>query len=401
MTFFHGIQVNEPVDGVRPILEKSTAVIGLVATATPGADAGAGAALDAAFPLNRAVLITDVRGAISRAGAGGTLAKSLGAIADQGSPLVVVVRVATGVAGAGVTELEATEANIIGSTDGSTYTGLQALLAAEAQLGVRPRIIGVPGLDSQAVLEAALVVAKRLRAFVYAACRTGAALCADRDTAVLYRGEFGDRELMLIWPEMTGWNGQAVATALGLRAMIDERIGWHRSLSNIELAGVTGLSKDVHFDIRDASTDAGVLNAAPVTTIVRMNGYRFWGNRTTSDEPYFAFEPATRTAHALQDVIADIEAKYMDRPMTIGLVRDMVEDGNAVLRRYAREGRIVGGSMYFDGSLNPAERLSAGKLTIDYDYTADAPMEGLTLNQRVTSKYYSGFGDALNGGVAA
>ena len=34
MTYFHGILINEPVDGVRPILEKSTAVIGLVATAT-------------------------------------------------------------------------------------------------------------------------------------------------------------------------------------------------------------------------------------------------------------------------------------------------------------------------------------------------------------------------------
>ena len=39
MTFFHGIHVSEPVTGVRPILEKSLAVIGLLATATAAAGA--------------------------------------------------------------------------------------------------------------------------------------------------------------------------------------------------------------------------------------------------------------------------------------------------------------------------------------------------------------------------
>jgi len=400
-TFFHGIQVNEPVDGVRPILEKSTAVIGLVATAT--AEVGEAAdALDAAFPLDRPVLVTDVRLAIAAAGTGGTLAKALGSIADQGSPLVIVVRVAEGVEDEenNITALQATETNLIGGSAAGQYTGMQALLAAESITGVRPRILGVPGLDTQTVVEALVIVAKSLRGFVYAAARgDDGTLCATRDLAVTYRAEFEDREVELFWPDATGWDGQAIATALGLRAMLDETQGWHVSLSNKAIAGFTGISKDVHFDIRDMSTDAGVLNAAQVSTIVRTTGYRFWGNRTCSAEAFFAFETATRTAQAIEDAISDALAGFVDKPMTVGLVRDVVETVNARLRAWTSGGQLIGGSVWFDPALNPAESLAAGKLVIDYDYTPVAPLEGLTLNQRITAKYYAGFGDALTSTV--
>ncbi|WP_206364220.1 phage tail sheath subtilisin-like domain-containing protein [Sphingomonas sp. UV9] len=385
MTFFHGLQFTESVTGVRPLLEKSTAIIGLVATAIAAVGAPT-AALDAAFPVNRPVLITDIRAAIAAAGTGGTLAPALNAIADQGTPVVIVVRVAAGA------DAATTTANIIGGLVDGKYTGMQALLAAEAQVGVRPRIIGAPGLDSQAVVAALIPVAKSLRGFIYASCRGITTVGA----AIAYREEFSARELMLIWPDATAWDGQAVAIALGLRAMIDEETGWHKSLSNVAIAGVTGLSKDVHFDIRDPSTDAGLLNQAPVTTIVRMNGYRFWGNRTCSDEPAFAFEPVKRAAQALQDLLADVEAPFIDQPITVALVRDLVEAGNALTRRLVGEGRLVGAKVSFDGTANPAEMLAAGKLVLDADYTAPAPLEGLTTNLRVTSAYYENFGEALN-----
>ena len=389
MTFFHGLQVSEPVDGVRPILEKSTAVIGLIATATAGAGA-ATTALDAAFPVNRPVLVTDVRAAISAAGTGGTLARALGAIADQGSPLVVVVRVTAG------NDAAATTTAVIGGVTGGLYTGAQALLAAEAAVGIRPRILGAPGLDTPDVVAALVVVAKRLRGFLYCALRTAAGvLAADITAATTARTGYGDREMMPIWPEATGWTGQAVATALGLRAMLDETIGWHRSLSNVAIAGVAGLTRDVHFDLRDASTDAGILNAAQITTLVNMNGFRFWGNRTCATEPFFGFEVATRTAQAIQDLIADGVAPFVDRPMTRGTVRDVEETINAGLRRWTREGRLIGGRAWFDASLNPPEQLAGGKLVIDYDYTPAAPLEGLSLNQRITAKYYAGFADDL------
>ena len=36
---------------------------------------------------------------------------------------------------------------------------------------------------------------------------------------------------------------------------------------------------------------------------------------------------------------------------------------------------------------------SAGKLVIDYEYTAVAPLESLTMNQRITDRYYASFAD--------
>lgn len=388
MPNFHGIRVNEPITGVMPLVEKSTAVIGLIATASaPGAEA---AELDAAFPLNKPVLVTDVRAAIGRAGDDGTLAKALRAIATQGSPVVVVIRIAEGA------DADTTAANAIGSSVAGVYTGMQALLAAPARLGVRPRILGAPGLDTQAVATALAAVARELRGMVYAAARPGATLAADVAAANDYRGEFGDRELMLIWPDFTGWDGHAVAVALGTRAMLDTRIGWHKSLSNIAVAGVEGISKDVSFDIRSSANDAAVLNENQVTTLVRMDGYRFWGNRTCANDLIFTFEVAVRTSQVIQDAIADANASVIDKPMTVGLVRDIVEMTNARLARWVTQGRLIGGECWYDPEQNAPSALAAGQLAVDYDFTAVAPLEGLTQNQRITDRYYLSFADRVN-----
>jgi phage tail sheath protein FI len=91
------------------------------------------------------VLFTSAAVAAGKAGSGGTLKAALEAIDDIVTPLIVVVRVAVG------QDEEAQDAAVIGATDGASYTGMQALLKAEAETGYRPRVIGAPGLDTQAV----------------------------------------------------------------------------------------------------------------------------------------------------------------------------------------------------------------------------------------------------------
>ncbi|HYC80801.1 MAG TPA: phage tail sheath C-terminal domain-containing protein, partial [Solirubrobacterales bacterium] len=206
-------------------------------------------------------------------------------------------------------------------------------------------------------------------------------------------------ELMLIWPDFStggAFPGDAVARALGLRAKIDEGIGCHKTLSNIAVNGVTGLTKDVSFDLQDSSNTAGVLNAADVTTMVRLNGFRFWGNRTCSDDPIWAFESRVRTSQMLQDTIAEGLAWAIDKPLTPQLARDVIETINALFRRLKGEGRIIGGQVLpLDVNVNTAAYLAAGQLAIDYEFTDAAPLEGLTLNQRVTDRFYASFGDQL------
>lgn len=382
----HGITIRETSTGGRAILPRSMAVIGLMATATAAVGAPS-AALDAAFPLNKAVLISDVEAAIGNAGTGGTLKAALEAIGDQTNPIVVVVRVAEG------NDQAATDANVIGGTDGANYTGIQALLSAESTVGVRPRIIGAPGLDTQEVTAELVIAAKKLRAMVYAA-----AIGDDVADVILYRDNFGDRELMLIWPDTSDdFAGDAVARALGLRARIDEEQGWHKTISNVTIGGVTALTRDVHFDLQDESTAAGLLNAAPVTTLVRNNGFRFWGNRTCAgdEQPEFSFESAVRTSFALQDMLLDVVAPFLDQPMTVGLIKDLLETANAAARQLVVEGRIIGALFYYDAAKNSASALATGRPTFCLKYTPAAPLENPIIELINTTEFYADFAEAL------
>lgn len=384
--YHHGVRVTEINDGTRPIRTVSTAVIGLVATASD-ADADY-------FPENKPVLITNITEAQSKAGSTGTLARALDAIADQTKPVIVAVRVPEG------TDEDETTSNLVGGvTESGQYTGVKALLGAQAQLGVKPRILGAPGLDSQAVVTELVSVAQSVRGFVYAS----AWQAETKEDAVNYRNNFGARELMIIWPDFIGWDTDtnadttlfATARALGLRAKIDEETGWHKTLSNVTVNGVTGISKDIYWDLQTPSTDAGYLNENDVTTLINRDGYRFWGSRTCSSDALFAFENYTRTAQVIADSIADAHLWAVDKPMHASLVRDIIEGVNAKFREWKANGYIIDGSAWYDDSVNSETTLKDGKLYIDYDYTPVPPLENLMFRQRITDRYLADFASQI------
>ncbi|EOW6560082.1 phage tail sheath protein [Cronobacter turicensis] len=381
--YHHGVQVVEVNDGTRVISTVSTAIVGMVCTAS---DADA-----ATFPLNVPVLITNVQSAIAKAGKKGTLAAALQAIADQAKPVTVVVRVAEGT-GESEEALAQTVSNIIGGTDeNGQLTGMKALLTAEAVTGVKPRILGVPGFDTLEVAVALASICQKLRAFGY----VSAWGCKTLSDVIAYRKNFGQRELMLIWPDFIAWNTTtsasdtafATARALGLRARIDQETGWHKTLSNVAVNGVTGISASVFWDLQEPGTDADLLNQAGVTTLIRKDGFRFWGNRCCSDDPLFLFENYTRTSQVLADTIAEAHMWAMDKPVTPTLIRDIVDGINDKFRELKTAGYIVDAQCWVDESANDKETLKAGKLLLDYDYTPVPPLENLTLRQRITDKY--------------
>lgn len=386
-SYHHGVRVIEINEGARPIRTVSTAVVGVVCTAN-GAD-------EETFPLNKPVLITDIAAALADAGTEGTLRPTLQAILDQADPVTVVVRVDLGA------DEATTTTNVIGGTEDGTYTGMQALLAAQAQLGIKPRILAAPGLDTQAVATALAVVARKLRAMAYVSAGPSTTV----SDALQYRENFAERELMVIWPDFVAWDTAtssvqdafATARAVGLRARIDQEQGWHKTLSNVPVSGVTGISRDVHWDLQDPGTDAGLLNAGDVTTLVNANGFRFWGSRTCSDEPLFAFESATRTAQVLADTIADSLMWAVDKPMHPSLVRDIVESINAKFRELKATGHVIDARAWYDERANTSTTLAGGKLYIDYDYTPVPPLEDLTLRQRITDRYLADFASRVTG----
>ncbi|HBN2098910.1 TPA: phage tail sheath protein [Escherichia coli] len=384
--YHHGARVIEINEGVRPIRTISTAVIGIVCT---GSDAD-----EKTFPLDTPVLLTDVRSALGKAGDSGTLAHSLDAIADQTQPVVVAVRVAEGDSAAETT------ANIIGgSTPAGKYTGMKALLDSQTKLKIKPRILAVPGLDSLPVATELVSISQQLRAFSY----LSAFGAQTKEEAVLYRDQLGAREAMIIWPDFVGFDTQAAAEhtlyatarAVGLRAKIDEEIGWHKTLSNVDVNGVTGISRSVFWDLQFTATDSDYLNSHDVTTLICNGGYRFWGSRTCSTDPLFAFENYTRTAQVLADTIADAHFWAVDKPQHASLFRDIIEGVNAKFRELKGNGYIVDGSAWFDPSANTPDILKAGKAYIDYDYTPVPPLENLMFRQRITDRYLVNLAESI------
>ncbi|MGD8163423.1 phage tail sheath protein [Pantoea sp. FN0307] len=385
--YHHGVRVTEVNEGTRTISTVSTAIVGMVCTAD---DADA-----VTFPLNTPVLLTDVLTASGKAGESGTLARSLDAIGDQAKPVTVVVRVAQG-----ETEAETTSNIIGGVTADGKRTGMKALLTAQAKCGVKPRILGVPGHDTQAVATELLSVAQSLRGFAYLSSYG----CKTVEEAIAYRANFSQREGMLIWPDFINFDtvlnadatAYATARALGLRAKIDQQTGWHKTLSNVGVNGVTGISADVFWDLQDPATDAGLLNQNDVTTLIRQDGFRFWGSRCLSDDPLFAFENYTRTAQVLMDTMAEAQMWAVDGALNPSLARDIIESIRAKLRSLVSQGYLIGADCWLDESVNDKDTLKAGKLTIDYDYTPVPPLENLMLRQRITDQYLVNFASQVS-----
>lgn len=169
-TFHHGITAQELTQGILPMRNANISVIGLIATST---DADA-----TMYPADTPVLLTGIsKDNLDKAGTQGTLKTSLQTIRDITNPTVVVLRV----------------------SDAANTDLLDELLSTKTRLGVIPKILGAPEIDTPAVVRKLVSIAKRRRGFVYASPRTDdGVLITDKAEIVAYRDTFGDRELHLI-----------------------------------------------------------------------------------------------------------------------------------------------------------------------------------------------------------
>ncbi|MGH0003175.1 phage tail sheath subtilisin-like domain-containing protein [Pseudovibrio ascidiaceicola] len=132
----HGIETVEKNNGPRPVQTIDTGVIGIIGTA-PDAD-------DGLWGKDKAKLILGDGDDMAGLGNNGTLPQHLAGIhAHAGrkvSQTVVAVRVEEGA------DVNATLSNILGSS--SALTGMHALRRAFPELGVKPKLLTVPGFTS-------------------------------------------------------------------------------------------------------------------------------------------------------------------------------------------------------------------------------------------------------------
>ena len=380
--YLHGVRVVESSDGTRPISTAASAVIGIVGTA-PLADASV-------FPLNTPVLIAGSRKEAAKLGATGTLPQSMDSILDQGGAVIVVVRVDANA------DANIQKANVIGGVDAVTgdYTGLQALLSAQSVVGFQPRILIAPGFSNQLAVATEMVsLANKLRAF----CYLDGTNTNDAD-AQNYVANIGSKRAMVIDPWVKAFDvlsssevvrpGSAVAA--GLRAKTDTEKGFWWSMSNQNILGIVGTVRPVDFKMGDPTSRANLLNKNHVTTIIRENGFRMWGSRTTDkQDAKWAFEPVVRTGDLIADSIQEGLSWAVDRPINAKFLEDVSTSVNNYIRHLVKIGALIGGECWVDPDLNSADQLSQGKAYFKYDFTAPAPAEHIEITSVNVSDYYT------------
>lgn len=142
------------------------------------------------------------------------------------------------------------------------------------------------------------------------------------------------------------------------------------------------------FGLSDPNSRANILNENEVATIVRKDGYRLWGNRSTTADPLWAFLSVRRTADMIYESVEQAHLWAMDRPFSAQLINDIRDGVDAYLRHLKALGAILGGRVWLDPELNTEAQLKAGKLYLDFDIEPPAPLEHLIFRAHRNGEYY-------------
>lgn len=217
------------------------------------------------------------------------------------------------------------------------------------------------------------------------------------DAAISYRNDYGSDRVMVIDPHALAFDTAlatnvprpASAYAAGLQAKMDNERGFWWPFSNQPIAGITGVSRPIAADLSDRNSEHNYLNENEITTIIRENGFRFFGLRSCSSDPATAFLSVRRIIDVVRDEVEAAFTWALDRPFSPQLVREIIESVNAYLRILKAEGAIVGGVAWLNPDFNPASNLMDGKLTIDFDIEPVAPIERLTFRIHRNPDYYT------------
>ncbi|CAN7463129.1 phage tail sheath subtilisin-like domain-containing protein [Pseudomonas brassicacearum] len=378
MSFFHGVTTTNVDTGARVIALPSSSIIGLVDTFVP-------APAYSAQP-NDLVVITNEREAVAAFGADSAITKACRAIYTRAKAVIVACGVAQ------LADPAAQTSAIIGGVlaDGKR-TGLQALLDGKSRFNAQPRLLVTPKHSAtQAVGTALVAVADKLR---------GLAILDGPNTTdeavMAYAENFGAKRAYLVDPGVQYWDTTADATVdapgsawvAGLFAWTDSEYGFWASPSNKEFVGITGTTRPIEFLDGDETCRANLLNNANITTIIRDDGFRLWGNRTLSSDPKWAFVTRVRTMDIVMDAILYGHKWAVDRSITATYIKDVTEGLQAFMRDLKSQGAIINFEVYADPELNTASQLEQGKVYWNIRFTDVPPAENPNFRVEVTNQW--------------
>jgi len=389
-----GVATSTASDVITAVGDNNEAAA-LVTAAAVGASDGSGlmpannrfsyllGGLDEAFPLNTPTLVAGRRIEAARMGKNGTLPRAIDAIFDHASTLVVVVRVAEGI------DDDATLANFIGSNTG--WTGVHAFMGAEASLGIKPKILIAPNWSHEIALATEMDgVANRLRAIAI----VDGPNTTDADV-IDFRGNFGSSRVYIVDPQVKVFDvvlnayryEGASARAAGVMAENDRRNGWHTSPSNKMMRGIVGTKRPIDFALSDPSSRSNVLNEQDVTVVINHEGWRLWGNRTTSADPQWQFINVRRAADMAFEALEASHLWAVDRNITRTYIEDVTFSVQRWIDQQTKLGHFAGGHIAADPELNTAESLASGQVYFNVDIGLYPPAERITFRAWLNNEY--------------
>lgn len=376
-SFHHGTRLAESNETPVLVQVAQTAVVGLLGTA-PDADA-------AKFPLNTPVLLKGTPTDAAGLGDTGTLKDAVDDVFDQIGAYTIVIRVEEGV------DAGATMSNLVG--DATQLTGVHALKKAEAQLGIKPRLIAIPGFTSGDGVTANPVVAELVGVLdqLKAVAFVDGPDTTDAD-AIAYRDLIGSQRVYVVDPKVLVWDTAtstyvarpASARFAGVQARVDTNLGFWHSLSNKAINGIGGASRTVTYGLQ-----ANYLNENHVGTIINMgSGFITWGNRAATEDDLWVFLSVRRTADFINEAIEKAYLEFVDKPFSGANLKFMLESGNAAMRTFRASGAILGGRVWIDETLNEPTEMAAGKITLSMEFEPPAPMEDIRFIAHRNIQYY-------------
>ncbi|APC14926.1 phage tail protein [Pseudomonas frederiksbergensis] len=380
MSFYHGVTTTSVDTGARTISLPSSSIIGLCDTFTPGGLSGASA------KAGELKLITTEREAIAAFGADAAITKACQAIYKKAKAVIVAI---------GVPKMDdpalQTSAIIGGVLASGQRTGLQALLDGKSLFNAQPRLLIAPGHSAtQAVATALVSLAQKLRALgiIDGPCTTD-------EAAMAYAKNFGSRHLFMVDPGVQFWDTGTSATVdapgsawtAGLFAWTDATYGFWASPSNKEFVGITGTTRAIEYLDGDETCRANLLNNANITTIIRDDGFRLWGNRTLSSDPKWAFVTRVRTLFILMDAVQAGHKWAVDRSITKTYVKDVTDGLEAFMRDLKNQGAVINFEVFPDHELNTASQIEQGKVYWRIRFTDVPPAENPNFLFEVTNQW--------------
>lgn len=331
---------------------------------------------DEPFPVGVPVVVAGALTQASKLGQAGTLYPALQDIFDQAGALVVVVR--------------ADDGSDLAGQNGKIVSAMTGFAQSSAVTGYTPKILIATGYsENDSVGKALETYAEKLGAIAYIDSPSQETV----QNIVQRRKSYGGR-VMLTRPRVGVTNDEGdieyrpfSGRLAGLRARIDYEKGWWWSTSNQSINNITGVEIVDDWVLGSQTCTANLLNMENITTIIRHDGFRCWGNRLCTTDPMWQFETVRRTADIIEQSIQQACLAFIDRPLDKNIAGDIIATLRAYLRYLTNLGAIHGGDSWLDEELNTAETLSAGQLYINYDFGPKSPLERLTLRVMINKDY--------------